>query len=114
MLHFHTGCCRYSASKFLEDVANRMQSLVMFRKDGDLAVTGVQAPGVGEAETACCWDVELETAVMIACWANVETICCMGSPGSAHGWVVVNQCFCAKRRERRFAEVEWTVEFLVG
>jgi hypothetical protein len=77
-------------------------------------VTEVQAPSVGEAETVCCWDVELETVVVIACWVNIETICCMGSPGSTSGLVVVNQGFCAKRRERHFAEVKWAVEFVVG
>ncbi len=77
-------------------------------------MTGVKAPSVREAETVGCWDVELETGVVIASWANIETICCMGSPGSASGQVVVNQCFCAKRRKRHFAEVEGTVEFVVG
>ena len=77
-------------------------------------MTWVEAPSVGEAETASCWDVELETAVVIACWTNIETVCCMGSPGSAIGRVIVNQCFRAERYERRFAEVEWSVEFVVG
>ena len=77
-------------------------------------MTWVQAPSVGEAETAGCWDVELETAVVIACWTNIETVCCMGGPGSATGRVIINQCFCAERCERRFAEVEWAVEFVVG
>ena len=77
-------------------------------------MTGVQAPSVGEAGMAGCWNVELETAVVINCYANVETICCMGSTGSASGRVVVNQCFCAKRIKRRFAEVKWAVEFEVG
>jgi hypothetical protein len=69
-------------------------------------VTGVQAPNVGEAEAVGCWDVESETEVVIDCWAEVETICHMGSPGSTSGRVVANQCFCAKWRERRFAEVK--------
>ena len=63
---------------------------------------------------ADCWDIESETAVVIDCWANKETICCMGSPGSASGWVIVNQCFRAERCERHFAEVEWAIEFVVG
>ena len=77
-------------------------------------MTGVHASSVGEAETAGCWDVELETAVVIDCWTNVKTICCMGSPGSRSGRAVVNQCFRAEQSKRHFVEVEWAVEFMVG
>ncbi len=77
-------------------------------------MTWVQAPSVGKAETPGCWDVESETVIAIACWTNIETVCCMESPGSATGRVIINQCFCAERCERRFAEVEWAVEFVVG
>ncbi len=77
-------------------------------------MTWVQAPSVGEAEAAGCWDVESETAVVITGWTNIETVCCMGSPGSAIRRVIINQCLCAEWCERRFAEVEWDVEFVVG
>ena len=76
------------------------------------AVTGIQGPSVKEAETVGCWDVELETAVVINCWANVETICCVGSPGSVSGQIVLNQCFRAKQRKRHFAEGSWLAEIL--
>ncbi len=77
-------------------------------------MTWVHAPSVGEAETAGCWDVESETAVVIVCWTNIETVCFMGSPGSTSGRVIVNQCFCAEQCERRFVEAKWAVEFVVG
>ena len=77
-------------------------------------MTGVHAPSVKEAKMTGCRDVELETAVVIDCRANVKTIGGMGSPGSTSGRVVVNQCFCAKGSKRRFCEIKWAVEFVVG
>jgi hypothetical protein len=46
----------------------------MLQSNWDLAVGWVQAPGVGEAETARCWNVELETSVVVGGGPDVEAV----------------------------------------
>ncbi len=51
---------------------------------------------------------------MIDCGVYVETISSMGYPGGLSGGVVVSQGFSAKQSERRFIEIKWAVEIVVG
>jgi hypothetical protein len=43
-----------------------------------------------------------------------ETISSMGCPGGLSGGVIINQGLSAKQSERRFVEIKWAVEFVVG
>jgi hypothetical protein len=51
---------------------------------------------------------------VINCGAYVETISSMGCPGGSSGGVIVNQGLCAKRHERRFVEIKWAIESMIG
>ncbi len=54
------------------------------------------------------------TLVVIDRGAYVEAISSMGCPGSLSGGVIVNQGLRAERSMRRFVEIKWAVEFVVG
>ncbi len=56
-LIFFSGQCWRSTPKYLEEVYRHCNGEVMLQSNWDLAVGWVQAPGVGEAETAHCWNV---------------------------------------------------------
>jgi hypothetical protein len=71
-------------------------------------------PSVGEMETSGCKDVKTKAPVVIDCRSNMETICCMRGPRSTCGRVVVNEGFCSEQSKRRFGEIEWSIEFVVG
>ena len=75
---------------------------------------GIEPPSVRETETPGQWDVKMETSVVIDCGAYVETISSMGCPGGSSGGVIVNQGLCAKRHERRFVEIKWAIESMIG
>jgi hypothetical protein len=51
---------------------------------------------------------------VINCGAYVEAIGSMGCPGGSSGGVIVNQGLSAKQSKRRFVEIKWAVEFVVG
>jgi hypothetical protein len=53
----------------------------MLQSNWDLAVGWVQVPGVGEAKTAHCWNVESEASVVVGGGSDVEAVGCMWCPG---------------------------------
>jgi hypothetical protein len=74
----------------------------------------IEPPSVRETETPGQWDVKTETLAVIDCGAYVETISSTGCPGGSSVGVVVNQGLHAKWSKRRFVEIKWAVEFVVG
>jgi hypothetical protein len=46
--------------------------------------------------------------------AYVKAISSMGCPGGLSGGVIVNQSLSAELSKRRFVEIKWAVEFVVG
>ncbi len=86
----------------------------MFRCNRDLAMGRVQLLRVHKAEMLISQNVEMKITVVIAGWANVETVGCMRCSGGSHCGIVINQCFCPKRGKGHLVEIEWAIESLVG
>jgi hypothetical protein len=95
VLDFVSGCFWYIAPKYLEEACCRCNGEVMLQGNWDLAVGWVQVPGVGEAEAACCGNVELEASVVVGGGSEVEAIGYMWHPGSLWSWIVVYQGFAS-------------------
>jgi hypothetical protein len=64
----------------------------MLQYGRDLAMARINAPCVGEAGTSGRWDVEMQTMVVTARGANIESISSMWCPRGPCGRIVVHQC----------------------
>jgi hypothetical protein len=89
VLIFVSGQCWHITSNYLEEIYCRCNGEVMLQRNWDLAVSWVQAPGVGEAEMACCRNVESKALVVVGGGSDVETIGCMWHPGCSGSWIIV-------------------------
>ncbi len=61
-----------------------------------------------------CWDVKMQTTVVIGRGANIESISSMWCPGGLCSRIVVHQCLSTLWGKRHLVEVKRAVEFVVG
>ena len=73
----------------------------------------IEPPSVSKTKAVHCWDVEMETTVVIVGRADIVAIGGMRSTQCVYSWVVV-KCLCSSWCKCCLFKIERSIEFVIG